>query len=96
MNRLSQRITKLEIRVAQRSTGWSWMDDFNRVDEHAQKKLSVPDRVIFPEVWAMRSKRCDSAFTEEQRAVWTRYEEAFAQSVTKLHRPNMYLSDSWL
>ena len=96
MNRLSQRITKLEFRVAQTSVSWSWMDDFNRVDQHAQKKLSVADRAMFSEVWAMRSSQCEPAFTEQQRAVWTRYEEAFAQSVTELQRPNMYLADLWL
>ena len=56
MNRLSQRITKLEVRVAQTSTGWSWMDDFNRVAQHAQTKLSAADRALFPEVVANESE----------------------------------------
>ena len=69
------------------------MDDFNRVDQHAQKKLSVADRAMFSEVWAIEIEANVNPLSRNSNGlVWTRYEEAFAQSVTELQRPNMYLS----
>ena len=87
MNRLGQRIKNLEVRVAQSSSGWSYMDDFNKVDQHAKAKLSKADRALFPQVWDLWMNRRSSEYTDEQRELRARYERAFSEAKIELKRP---------
>ena len=87
MNRLGHRIKNLEVRVALSSSAWSYIDDFNKVDQHAKAKLSKADRALFPQVWELRMSWRSSEYTDEQRDLWMRYEQAFAESKIELKLP---------
>jgi hypothetical protein len=87
VNRLGQRIKNLEVRVAQSSSGWSYMDDFNKVDQHAKAKLSKAERALFPQVWDLWMSRGSSEYSDEQRELWLRYEQAFSESKIELKLP---------
>ena len=87
MNRLGQRIKNLEVRVALSSSAWSYIDDFNKVDQHAKGKLSKADRALFPQVWDLWMRQRSSEYTDAQRELRARYERAFAESKIELKLP---------
>ena len=87
MSRLGQRIKNLEVRGALSASAWSYMDDFNKIDQHAKGKLSKAERAIFPQVWELRMSRRCSEYTDGQWELWMRYEQAFAESKIELNRP---------
>ena len=84
MNHLHRRLQRLETAI--RESG-KWSTPIQTVVDCARRKLSGADCDLLKEVDALLDRAPHASLSEAHRAVWDRWEDAFARAVEETRFP---------
>lgn len=95
MRRLLNRIRSLENDLSTRSSVVPWLVEERNFQLAARSKLALADRVALDEL--IESRRHPALFTENDRALWERWTQAFASAAEEIpFGRTLHPMDQWV